>query len=301
MQAAGGVSAACRACPRRCGALRASGELGVCRAPEEFLVARVGLHFWEEPCISGERGSGTIFFSGCNLGCVFCQNHDISRGGHGRRMTDDELIEAMHGLCREGAHNINLVTPSHYAFRLADVLRRAKLPVPVVWNSSGYDSIEALRALEGLVDIYLPDMKYLSPDMAAKYSRAPDYPAVATAAIREMQRQTGAPKFGEDGMLRSGTIVRHLIMPENIPNSLDVIDWVEREFPRGGVLLSLMAQYTPMPNMPYPELRRRLTAEEYERVTDYLAMCDIEQGYVQEPEAAGEEYIPEFDMTEDGQ
>lgn len=300
MQDPGGVSSAeCRACPRRCGVCRAGGERGYCGAPDGLVIARAGLHFWEEPCISGERGSGAVFFSGCNLGCVFCQNHEISRGGRGRRVTEDELIDEMRRLCGEGAHNINLVTPSHYAFRLAGLLRRWKPPVPVVWNSSGYDSIEALRALEGLVDVYLPDMKYMSAAMASRYSGAPDYPVVAADAIREMQRQTGAPRFGPDGMLLSGTIVRHLVMPENIVNTLEVIDWVDEQFPNGEVLFSLMAQYTPMPDMPFPELRRRVSEDEYSLVLEHLDESGIENGYVQELSAAGEEFIPGFDLRSD--
>lgn len=285
----------CRACPRACGAPRTGGKNGFCRVPAEYVISRSAPHFWEEPCISGLDGSGTIFFAGCNLGCVFCQNRDISRGGKGRIFTEDALIAEMHRLRdEEGVHNINLVTPSHYAFQLAATLEKAKMDIPVVWNSSGYDSLDALRALEGLVQIWLPDLKYLSPALGAKYAHAPDYPQVATAAIREMVRQAGNPELDEDGILRSGVIIRHLIMPGQVENTLDVIDWVDQNFPDGQVLFSLMAQYTPMPDMPFSKLRRPITQEEYDRVVSYLELSGIENGYVQDLSAAGEEYIPEF-------
>ncbi|MGI6028709.1 MAG: radical SAM protein [Candidatus Heteroscillospira sp.] len=285
----------CRACPRACGADRAAGQSGFCRVPEGYVISRAAPHFWEEPCISGLDGSGAIFFTGCNLGCVFCQNHDISRGGKGKAFTEDELIYEMRRLQdEEGVHNINLVTPSHYAFQLAKTLEKAGLSIPVVWNSSGYDSLDALRALDGLVQIWLPDLKYLSPALASRYSHAPDYPDTAVAAILEMYRQSGSPVLDENGIMRSGVVVRHLIMPGQIENTLDVIDWVDGTFPDGGVLFSLMAQYTPMPGMPYPELQRPVTREEYDRVISYLELSGIENGFVQDLSAAGEEYIPEF-------
>lgn len=284
----------CSACPRKCGAERSTTTLGYCRVPQDYVISRVAPHFWEEPCISGTRGSGTIFFTGCNLGCVFCQNHDISRGGKGRMLSDDELIGEMHRLADSGVHNINLVTPSHYAFKLSKTLEKAKLSIPVVWNSSGYDSIEALKALDGLVQIYLPDLKYLSPRLAGKYSKAPDYPDIATAAIKEMYRQVGDAKFAGEGIMESGLIIRHLIMPGQVENTLDVIDWVSDLVHGTGIWFSLMAQYTPMPHMPYEELRHPITREEYERVSDYLSWSGIENGFFQEPEASGEQYIPEF-------
>ena len=292
MQAAGSVS--CHQCPRACMAQRSFGKLGFCRVPDEFMISRAAPHFWEEPCISGERGSGTIFFSGCNLGCLYCQNQEISRGESGRCVSEGELISEMIRLRDEGVHNINLVTPSHYALQLSSALKMCHLDIPVVWNSSGYDSVEELHSLEGKVSVYLPDFKYLSPAIAAKYSNAPDYPAVAEAAIKEMFRQVGKPRFNEHGMLLSGVIVRHLILPGNIENTLDVIDWFSENFSGDRALFSLMAQYTPMPNMPFPELRRSVTQQEYDRVMSYLSLSGIEHGFVQELGAAGTEYIPEF-------
>jgi len=284
----------CLACPRQCGARRAAGELGFCRAPETYLVSRCAPHYWEEPCISGSKGSGAIFFAGCNLGCVFCQNQKISRGGAGRAMTEAQLVDEMRRLQALGVHNINLVTPSHYALPLARTLERAKLDIPVVWNSSGYDSAEALSALEGLVQIYLPDLKYLSPAPAKTYSRAADYPAVAAAAIREMFRQTGPAELDGDGLLRRGVVIRHLILPGLVENTLDVIDWVAQHFPGDAVLFSLMAQYTPMSGVP-AELDRPVSPAEYDRILSYLELSGIEQGYVQELAAAGERFIPEFE------
>ena len=284
----------CLSCPRACGVEREAGSLGFCRVPNDFVISRAAPHYWEEPCISGSRGSGTIFFTGCNLGCVFCQNKDISRGGKGKMLTESQLITEMHALQDMGVHNINLVTPSHYAFQLAKALEKAKLTVPVVWNSSGYDSIEALKALEGLVQVYLPDMKYLSPQLAKKYSKAPDYPAVAAAAIAEMHRQVGKAEFDSEGIMQKGLIVRHLIMPGQVENTLDVIDWVSEKLPTDEVWFSLMAQYTPMPDMPYEELQRPISQEEYARIADYIAWSGIENGFFQEPEASSTEFIPEF-------
>ena len=285
----------CHACPRACGIERTAEHTGFCRVPTDYVISRAAPHFWEEPCISGLDGSGTIFFTGCNLGCVFCQNRDISRGGKGRLLTEDALIAEMYRLRdEEGVHNINLVTPSHYAFQLAHTLEKARLDIPVVWNSSGYDSLDALHALDGLVQIWLPDLKYLSPTLAQRYAHAPDYPEAAKSAIREMVRMAGTPVLDDSGLLRSGVLIRHLIMPEQVENTLDVIDWVDETFPSGQVLFSLMAQYTPMPDMPFPELRRPITRQEYDRVISYLDLSGIGNGYVQDLSAAGTEYIPDF-------
>ena len=290
----------CNDCPRRCGARRTDEKgSGICMSPALPRVARAAPHFGEEPCISGTRGSGAIFFTGCNLRCVFCQNHDISRGQGGRTLTVPQLRDVMLRLRDEGAHNINLVTPSHYARQLAEALSGLELGIPVVWNSSGYESVESLRMLEGLVQIYMPDFKYSRAAPAARYSDAPDYPEAAAAAILEMLRQVGVSQLDEDEILRSGVLIRHLILPGQLENSRGVIDWVAEHFPMGGVLFSLMAQYTPMPGIAerFPELGRCVTEAEAAELYDYLIAAGIEDGYWQEPDSSGEDMIPAFDGT----
>lgn len=287
----------CRACPRRCGAYR-DVKPGFCGVPAQAVVARAAPHFGEEPCISGTRGSGTVFFSGCNLRCVFCQNHEISRGRSGERVTVRSLRKILLRLRDAGVHNINLVTPSHYAALLAETLSGLELGIPVVWNSSGYDSVEALRALEGLVQVYMPDLKYSDPAIAARLSAAPDYPETALAAIREMYRQTGPFELDADGIMRRGVLIRHLILPGAPENTLGVIDMIEDNLPPDRIMFSLMAQYTPMPGLErFPELQRPITRAEYERCLSYLDFSAIEYGYCQEPEASGTELIPDFDGT----
>jgi putative pyruvate formate lyase activating enzyme len=255
----------CSDCPRRCGARRGDEQAGgFCSAPALPRVARAAAHFGEEPCISGTRGAGTIFFCGCNLRCVYCQNEAISRGRGGKPVTPQRLREIYFELIAQGAHNINLVTPSHFADAVAESLEGG-LPVPVVWNCGGYERVETLRMLEGKVQIYLPDFKYADAALAARYSAAADYPGVAEAAIREMYRQTGDFRFDDDGQLAGGVLIRHLVLPGNVGNTFGVIDRVRRMFPRDGqVLFSLMSQYTPVADVPqFPELCRRLTPEEY--------------------------------------
>ena len=283
----------CADCPRQCGAPRGGGFCGV---GPMLKVARAAPHFGEEPCISGARGSGTVFFSGCNLHCVFCQNHDISIGNFGRELTVGQLRESFLRLRDQGVHNLNLVTGSHYVRQIAQALNGLDLGIPVVWNSSGYDSLEALRRLEGLVQVYMPDLKYLSPALAKKYAAAPDYPQVATAAIVEMYRQTGDFQLSVDGLLCRGVLIRHLILPGELDNSFDVMDWVSEHFPGNAVLFSLMSQFTPTPQCP-PELQRTLTSEEYSRAQSYLELSGIENGFFQELEAAGTDMIPDFDLT----
>ena len=235
----------CQLCPRRCGALRTETEgKGYCRMPALPVLARAALHQWEEPPISGTRGSGTIFFSGCPLGCVFCQNEEISHRDVGKPVTVQRLRQICMELVDQGAHNINFVTPTHYSHILAQVLD-APLPVPVVFNSGGYDSVSTLESLEGKIDIYLPDLKYMDGVPAGRYSAAPDYPAVAAAAIREMVRQVGPCVFDENGLLKKGVIIRHLVLPGQAEGAKQVMDWVAREFSKGTVLFSLMSQYTP--------------------------------------------------------
>lgn len=283
---------ACTLCPRACGVNRAAGELGVCRMPGRLQVAKVMRHKWEEPALAGPGGSGAIFFSGCTLGCLYCQNEEISAGGFGREMSAPALRRTMEELIAQGAENIDLVTPTHF---LPDILPALapKLPAPVVYNCGGYESVETLRHLEGLVDIYLPDLKYADGALAARLSGAADYVPVAAAAIREMVRQTG-PYQMEGERLRRGVMIRHLILPGQIENSLRVLDWIGETFPRGTVLVSLMRQYTPMPRVVgMPPLDRQVTQEEYEAVLSWMYLNNLE-GFTQEAEAASEKYIPNF-------
>ena len=289
----------CNDCPRQCGAKRGPIEPGgVCRSPALPRVSRAAPHFGEEPCISGVRGSGTVFFTGCNLRCVFCQNREISRGGGtGEILSVPALRDLMLRLRDQGVHNINLVTGAHFIRPIAEALQGLDLDIPVVWNSSGYESVGSLRLLEGLVQVYLPDFKYWKPALAKRYSLAEDYPAVAAAAIREMFRQTGPCVLDEDGMLRRGVLIRHLILPGQDLNAMDVIDFAAEEFPAGSVLFSLMSQYTPMPGLEnFPELQQRVDVETNLRLIAYLQKRGLE-GYWQEPEAATDEMIPAFDGT----
>lgn len=289
----------CNICPRRCGAERGdSTPGGVCASPALPRIARAAPHFGEEPCISGANGSGTVFFSGCNLRCVFCQNAQISRGGTGKTVNVSRLRDIFLELQDKGVHNINLVTASHYVEPVAEALREAKLNIPVAWNSSGYDSVEALRRLEGLVQIYMPDLKYGSSDIARRYSAASDYPEVARAAILEMYRQTGSFVLDENDMLKSGVLIRHLILPENERNSREVIDFVADNFPGDMVLFSLMSQFTPMPGTErFPELQKTVTPELNDRLIDYMCARGIEYGFWQEPDSASGDMIPAFDLT----
>lgn len=283
----------CRDCPRACNVPRGN---GFCRAGKDVRVARAAPHYGEEPCISGVRGSGTVFFSGCNLRCVFCQNHEISSGMFGKEVSVSELRDIFLRLRDTGVHNLSLVTGSHYVRQIAQALDGLELGIPIVWNSSGYDSLEALKRLEGLIDVYMPDLKYLSPALSGKYSAAPDYPQTAKAAITEMVRQTGPFMLDEDGMLQRGVLIRHLILPDALDNCFDVIDWVDSQFPGNQVLFSLMSQFTPTANCP-PALMRTLTAAESVRCQRYLSLSGIENGFFQELSSAGTEMIPDFDLT----
>lgn len=287
----------CRLCPRRCGAERDRSP-GFCGVPAAPLVCRAAPHFGEEPCISGSRGSGAVFFAGCALGCVYCQNREISRGSAGVKLDVPALRDLFRRLADSGVHNLNLVTASHFSDTVAEALAGLRLEIPVVWNSSGYETVEQLRQLEGLVQVWLPDFKYADPMLAARYSAAPDYPQVALAAIQEMYRQAGPADLDGDGLLRRGVLIRHLILPGAAENTLRVIDAVEDHFPAQNILFSLMAQYTPMPGLDrWPELTRPVSREEYERCRSYLDFSEMEKGYVQELESAGTEQIPAFDGT----
>ena len=285
----------CTLCPRRCGAERTETEgHGFCGMPAGLRVARAALHLWEEPPLSGTRGSGTVFFSGCTLRCCYCQNREISAGGFGRAVTTGRLREIFEELIAQGAHNINLVTPTHFLPWILPALE-PKLPVPVVYNCGGYESVETLRLLEGKVDVYLPDLKYADAALAARLSAAPDYFPAATAAIREMFRQTG-PYVMEDGLLKRGVMSRHLVLPGQLDNTRRCIDWVAQTFSPGQVLFSLMSQYTPQPGSEGP-LGRHVTAGEYRSAVAYMENCGITDGFTQERTAAREEYTPPFDLT----
>ena len=287
----------CSDCPRNCHARR--GETsggGVCVSPLLPRVIRATPHYGEEPCISGTRGAGTIFFSGCNLRCVFCQNREISRKSVGKTLSVSELRTLMQRLRDQGVHNIELVTPTHFTRVIAEALEGLNLGIPVVWNSSGYESVETLRLLDGLVQVYMPDLKYLSAETAGRYSAAADYPEAATAAIDEMVRQRGAYRLDGNGMLQSGVLIRHLILPGHIAESMDVIDYVADAFPSGTVLFSLMSQYTPMPGLErFPELRQTVSAEENGNLIHYLQARRLQDGFWQEISSVGEESIPVFD------
>ncbi len=288
----------CRQCPRKCAVSRDAKTVGFCGTCDEFIVSRASLHMWEEPPISGRNGSGTVFFAGCNLRCVFCQNREISRGNAGKRMTDTELTDTILRLQEMGAHNVNLVTPSHYTLRLAKLLEQIKprLSIPVLWNSSAYESVDSLRALDGLVDIYLPDIKYYSSELSAAYSSAPDYFAVAIKALEEMLRQTGPVRFNADGtLLQSGVIVRHLILPACRKDSAKILHALHEKFGSDAFLLSLMGQYTPdfAQDAPFQNLHRRLTSFEYESVREVADALGFD-GFSQALTSASASFTPRF-------
>jgi putative pyruvate formate lyase activating enzyme len=280
----------CRLCPRGCGADRSAGKFGFCGAPATALIAKTMLHKWEEPALSPAGISGAVFFGGCTLKCRYCQNIAISAAPVGKPTTSAQLRQIFEDLIANGAENIDLVTPTHFLPTILPALE-PKLPVPVVYNCGGYESADTLRALEGKIDIYLPDLKYADPRLGKALSAAPDYFEKATAAIREMVRQVGTPKFEGEKMV-SGVIIRHLILPGFVENSLKVLDWIGENFAPGEVLVSLMRQYTPMPGMPAP-LDRKVTDEEYDAVLSWMYLNDLE-GFSQEDDAASAAFIPDF-------
>ena len=288
----------CNLCARNCNVDR-SKSLGYCGMPEDIYVARAALHPWEEPCISGIRGSGTVFFSGCSLRCVFCQNYSISMKMAGKKMSVEDLADTFLRLESEGAHNINLVTPTHYVRQVISALDMAKgrgLSVPVVYNTGTYENVSTIKMLDGYVDIYLPDMKYLNRDIAKKYSNAYNYPDVAKEAIREMVRQVGKATFFDDGMMKKGVIVRHLVLPGNIYDSKDIIDYLYDTY-GDDIFVSIMNQYTPLSRVKnLKPLDRKLSDEEYEEVVDYALFVGVKNGFIQEGNTAKESFIPDFDQ-----
>ncbi|MGN0995302.1 MAG: radical SAM protein [Candidatus Ventricola sp.] len=290
------MSNGCVLCPRRCGAERSAHEgRGVCAVGTMPRIARAALHLWEEPCISGTRGSGAVFFSGCGLRCVFCQNEAISHGGAGQDVTPARLAEIFRELEAQGAHNINLVTAAQFVPAVIEALELYRPPVPIVYNSSGYETVETLRLLEGWVDVYLPDFKYIDPAMAQLLSGARDYPDVAMAAIREMIRQTGPARYDGDGLMLRGTQIRHLVLPGLTGDSMRILTIIADEFP--GTPVSLMGQYTPFGRaLEMPGLNRRLKKKEYDRVLAHMRAIGL-PGYAQELSAADAAFVPAFDGT----
>ena len=283
----------CRLCPNECGADRTRGE-GLCHADASARICRIALHPWEEPIISGSRGSGTIFFSGCSMRCVYCQNEKISRLSCGRSYSTAKLIDAIKELEENGAHNVNFVNPTHYAHVIFDVLSTYKPKIPVVYNTGGYDKVSTLRMLDGLIDVYLPDLKYLSPDAAERYSGRRDYPELATAALDEMLRQVGKPVL-QDGILTRGMIVRHLVLPGQSAEGVRIAEYLARRY-GDDIYISIMSQYTPCGDLTaFPEINRRVKPIEYKRVTAALSRMGVTRCFTQELESSDTAYIPPFE------
>lgn len=286
----------CNLCPKRCNTERTEYENlnGFCKMPLNPRVARADLHFWEEPSISGNKGSGTVFFSGCSLSCVYCQNFEISQKLKGKELTVSELAEIFKELEEKGAHNINLVTPSHYALAIKNALEIYKPDIPVVYNSSGYDSIASLKLLQGFIDVFLMDLKYLTNERAEKYSGAFDYPKIATSAIMEAYRQQPKCVF-EDGIIQKGVIIRHLLLPQGTKEAMAVFDWVRENTPEA--YFSIMSQYIPSGNAEkYKEINRKVTNREYNKVLDYIMNFNFPNVYIQDSSSAKKEFVPDFNM-----
>ncbi len=288
----------CTLCPRNCKVDR-NLSVGFCRETADLRVARAALHFWEEPCISGKNGSGTVFFVGCNLRCCYCQNSQISTGNAGKVISVDRLCEIFLELQQKGAENINLVTPTHFVLHIIEAIKLAKgrgLQVPIVYNCGGYESVETLKLLDGYVDVYLPDFKYYDERFAVKYSSAPNYKEIAEKAIEEMVRQVGSPQFDERGIMVKGVIVRHLCLPTLADDSKRVLKFLHRTF-GNDVYISIMSQYTPTDFCPCSELKKPLDREDYEEILEYCSDIGIEQGFTQDEGCAEESFIPPFDLT----
>ena len=291
----------CTLCPRNCNIDRSQNS-GFCGRSNKIEISRAAPHYWEEPCISGERGSGTVFFTGCNLGCVFCQNYLISRrASEGKELTVKELKDVLLDLQNQGVHNINLVTPSHYTLEIIPVLKEVKplLNIPVVWNSNGYESVEALKQLEGLVDIYLPDLKFHSRELAKRLCSAEDYFEKSIDAISEMKRQQPADIFDEDGIMRKGVIIRHLALPNHTMDTVSIIKEIKTHF-SSDTYLSLMCQYIPEGKaMEFEDISRRLKRKEYARVVDFAQGEGFYNCFIQDFTSADESFIPEFSLTKE--
>lgn len=294
----------CNLCPRECMAERNKGQRGYCLSDHKLIVARASLHMWEEPCISGSTGSGTVFFSGCNLRCIYCQNYEIAAAIKGKEVSINELAEIFLSLQEQGAANINLVTPDHYIPEIVKALLSAKekgLMIPIVYNGSGYEKPEMIEGLKGMIDIFLTDFKYMEKEMAEKFSSAPDYPIVAQKALASMVSITGEPVFDEKGMMQKGVIVRHLLLPGHKRNAKAVIKYVYETY-KDKVFISLMNQYTPFERLEErgdcKELCRKVTRREYEMVVDYMLSLGVQNAFIQEGDTAKESFIPDFNPKE---
>lgn len=288
----------CKICPHNCGVNRLNGNIGRCKSNGNIKLAMASIHNFEEPCISGENGSGTVFFSNCNMNCVFCQNYKISQQGLGREISIKELAEIFIDEQNKNAENINLVTPTMYVYHIIEAIKIAKnkgLKIPIVYNSNGYENVETIKKLKGYIDIYLPDLKYYDDDLAFKYSGVKNYFENAASAIKEMYNQVGSPVLDENGMMKKGLIIRHLVLPNNLQNSKDVLKWINDNIDKK-VFVSVMAQYFPTNKAKdFPEINRKLTKEEYEEIENYLYSLDLDNGYIQELGEHEEEYVPDFE------
>lgn len=287
----------CNACPRKCNVERNIGEFsrGFCKMPYNAVLARASLHLWEEPVISGKRGSGAIFFSGCNLRCVFCQNYEISHENFGKQVSKSEFIDIVKNLENQGAHTINLVNPTHFVPFIKEVFSEYKPSVPVVYNTGGYDDVESIRSLQGLIDVYLPDLKYFDSDVSKKYSNAENYFEKASKAVLEMQRQVGKSVI-KDGIMQKGMIIRHLVLPKNTDQSIKILRWIKDNLPID-TYISLMSQYVPYVKTEYKELNRRIVTAEYQKVIDEFEHLGFENGFMQERSSAQTDFIPKFDLS----
>ena len=287
----------CNICPHRCGVNRMNGKTGRCKATDKVKVALASIHNFEEPCISGKNGSGTVFFSNCNLNCVFCQNYEISQLGKGKEISIEELADIFIKQQNKNVHNINLVTPTIYIYQIIEAIKIAKdkgLEIPIVYNSNGYENVEALQYLKGYIDIYLPDLKYSDDEIAYKYSNIKNYLETAVNAIKEMYNQVGVPRIDENGVMKKGLMIRHLVLPNQLQNSKDVLKWINDNMDKK-VFVSVMAQYFPTYKAKhFPEISRKLTKEEYNEIEQYLYSLDLENGYIQELGEHEEEYVPDF-------
>ena len=287
----------CKICPHNCNVNRLNGKIGRCKCTDKIKIALASVHNYEEPCISGINGSGTIFFSNCNMNCIYCQNYEISQLGKGKEISIKELTDIFINQQEKGVNNINLVTPTMYAFQIIEAIKLAKkngLIIPIIYNTNGYEKIETLKALQGYIDVYLPDLKYYSNKLSIKYSKVNNYFSVATEAIKEMYRQVGTPKFNEDGIIQRGIIIRHLVLPNYIQNSKNILKWIKENMPQD-VYVSIMAQYFPTYKAKEDELlNRKLTKKEYKEIEKFLYTLDLKNGYIQELGEHEEEYVPDF-------